>query len=281
MKRNHFYLLLFLFLIAGCKKISEKEAYSPIVEKSALPPDMTTEKSGPPTLIVSTVGGTAPDFNQYDGFARYAEMNMPFGLTVDASNNIIMADLANNAIRSLSPSLTLTTLAGNGIAGFVNGPVITSKFNMPYDVDMNSAGDIIVCDYVNSCIRRITPAGIVSTLAGNGYGFTDGPVSIASFRNPTSVAIDLSGNMIVCDHNNNAIRKITPLGMVSTVAGNGSYGNNDGPGPSASFFLPNCVAVDNAGNIFVTDGTANHCIRRIDAVTNIVSTIAGGPFMGS
>jgi streptogramin lyase len=273
MKKN-MHLLLLLFMVSfSCRKIQE------------LPGEGTPAKYEPaianktninfPPLMVSTVAGQGIDFNQLDGFARYAELNIATALAIDASNNIIFSDFGNHSIRKLSASNTLTTLAGNGIQGFANGAGCNARFSHPEGILVTPAGDVLVYDHLNYCIRKITPSGIASVWGASGAGFQNGPLATAKFQQITDMKYDAQGNIIVCDRGNNAIRKISPAGIVSTIAGNGSYGSNDGPGSSASFFLPYGVAVDAAGNMYVADGTTNFTIRKISAQTNMVTTLAG------
>lgn len=156
----------------------------------------------------------------------------------------------------------LTTLAGSGSNGFVNGPALSATFNEPYGgcVDLN--GNTIVADYSNHLIRKITPDGTVSTLAGQAqfYGSTDGSGTVAKFFFPRDVACDFIGNYFVADEFSNKIRKITPKGIVSTFVGTGANSIQEGFGTSASISGPTTIAIDAAGVLFVT-GTFNSVLR--------------------
>jgi DNA-binding beta-propeller fold protein YncE len=165
-------------------------------------------------------------------------------------------------------------MAGAGIPGNADGSAAASRFSDPFGVVIDPVGNVLVADGGDSNrIRRITPEGVVSTFAGGREGFTDGAGNIAAFDTPSALAIDRRGNVYVADTGNHAIRKITPSGVVSTIAGTGKAGYLDGPAATAQFNGPVGVAVDKAGNVFVAD-TYNDRIRRI-APDGRVTTIAG------
>jgi sugar lactone lactonase YvrE len=167
---------------------------------------------------------------------------------------------------------TVTTLAGNGEIGSDDGPDTTAKFFAPFGLTTDADGNIIVADAANNKIRRITPAGIVSTIAGDGtIGTRNGAANMAQFNFPRGVATDKAGNIFVADAGNNLIRKITPAGTVSTIAGDGTDGFADGQGILAKFSFPVDLLVDTAGNIFLTDGN-NGRIRKITP-QGLVSTL--------
>jgi sugar lactone lactonase YvrE len=168
----------------------------------------------------------------------------------------------------------LTTLAGTGVAGVTDGAAAISRFSDPFGVVIDPAGNVFIADGGDSNrIRRVTPDGVVSTFAGGAEGFSDGAGVAAAFNTPSALAIDRRGNLYVADTGNHAIRKITPGGVVTTLAGNGQPGDVDGIGKAARFNGPVGVAVDKAGNVFVAD-TYNDRIRRI-APDGTVTTIAG------
>ena len=163
-----------------------------------------------------------------------------------------------------TPNLTVLAGAPSG-AGSLDGKGSTARFSYPYGVAVDGSGNVYVADQLNSTIRKITPAGVVTTLAGSPgqNGSTDGNGSAARFYNPQGVAVDGSGNVYVADTFNSTIRKITPAGVVSTLAGTaGQNGATDGTGPAAHFFQPYGVAVDSSGNVYVAD-MANNTIRKI------------------
>jgi sugar lactone lactonase YvrE len=176
---------------------------------------------------------------------------------------VYVADTGNNRIRKITPSGNVTTLAGSGSFGYADGQGTAASFYEPTGVAVDGSGNVYVADKGNNRIRKITPSGNVTTLAGSGSrGYGEGQGTSASFSGTYGLAVDGSGNVYVADNGNNRIRKITPSGNVTTLAGSGSYGSTDGPGTSASFNSSTGVAVDGSGNVYVAD-MFNHRIRKI------------------
>jgi hypothetical protein len=214
-----------------------------------------------------------------DGAGDNARFYRPSGATADGAGNIYVADTANHTVRKITPAGVVTTLAGlAGAGGSADGTAGTALFNSPKGVAADSAGNVYVADTSNHTIRRITVAGVVSTIAGLAgfFGTNDGTGSAARFSNPSGLAVDSAGNVYVADTDNHTIRKVTPAGSVSTLAGQaGWYGSADGTGGNARFYGPWGVAVDGTTNVYVAD-TQNFTIRKI-TVAGVVSTLAGLP----
>jgi mucin-19 len=220
-----------------------------------------------------TIAGTGLA-GSVDGIGTAASFNQPFGVAADTKGNIYVVDHLNNLIRKITPAGVVTTLAGSGTIGSANGIGAAASFNNPTGIAVDVAGNIYVADVSNNLIRKITPAGVVTTLAGSGaLGSTDGPGASATFSNPSGVAVDGAGNVYVADLSNNLIRKITPGGVVSTLAGSGLSGSADGTGAAATFDQPYGIAVDAQGNVYVADW-GNNLIRKITPA-GVVTTIAG------
>lgn len=214
-----------------------------------------------PSGIVTTIAGNG-SFSFADGLANMASFFSPRGVATDAQGNIYVADANNHRIRRISPSGQVTTLAGSGIPGLVDGFGGSASFNSPASVALGDSGNLYVSDYANHRIRRLSPNGQVTTWAGNEPACTDGPLAMANFFNPGGMVTDAAGNIYVADAANHRIRKIAPNGTVSTVAGNGVPGFANGSGTAATFNTPTDVALDAAGNIYVADAF-NHAIRKI------------------
>ena len=238
--------------------------------------------------VVTTLAGLARGFESVggsvDGTGSEARFSGPTGVTVDGAGNVYVADTFNDTIRKITPSGVVTTVAGLAVSfGIADGTGSAARFSGPTGVTVDGAGNVYVADGRNATIRKITPPGVVTTLAGlpGARGIADGIGSSARFFSPTGVAADGAGNVYVVD--SSTIRKITPSGTVSTLAGlAGSFGSDDGTGSDARFHSPYGVAVDGAGNVYVTDGGVpnldggNHTIRKITAA-GVVSTLAGSP----
>jgi sugar lactone lactonase YvrE len=230
-----------------------------------------------PVAAVATLAGSAPAIGAVDAAGSAARFNGPQGVATDAAGNIYVADTTNDTVRKIDPSGTVTTLAGTaGVAGSSDGVAAAAQFNGPRGVATDASGNIYVADTGNAIVRKIGSSGTVSTLAGTAgmIGSTDGAGSVARFDAPQAVAIDGVGNVYVADTGNSVIRKITPAGVVTTLAGTaGAVGMSDGTGGAAQFDHPRGIAVDASGNVYVAD-TGNWAIRKVDP-TGVVTTFAG------
>ena len=226
---------------------------------------------------VTTFAGTAGTSGSTDGIGATARFEFPMGVATDSAGNVYVADVYNNTIGKITSAGVVTTLAGAAVTrGSTDGAGVAASFNNPSGVATDSAGNTYVADIDNHTIRKITPAGVVTTLAGAAgiSGSTDGTGAAARFYYPKAVVVDSSGNVYVADWGNHTIRKITPAGVVTTLAGTaGTSGSTDGTGGSASFYSPSSVATDSAGNVYVAD-TNNYTIRKITPV-GVVTTLAG------
>jgi len=225
-----------------------------------------------PDGMVKTLAGSGVS-GSTDGLGALAQFSLPIGLTVDKNGNVFVADSYNNRIRKITKDGNVVTIAGNGNSGSNNGTGLNATFNFPTGIVIDTMGNLFVADSYNYKIRKIDTAGVVSTFAGNYWGSVDGIGEAASFDAPGSIAIDRSGNLYVTDWEGNKVRKITPGGVVSTLAGSGATGSADGQGTNASFNYPTGIAVDSKGNLWIADN-GNNKIRMITP-TGLVSTAAG------
>jgi len=221
---------------------------------------------------VTTVAGST--YGYIDGLGLQAQFNNPSGICVDDAGYIYVADKSNNRIRKIDQSNNnaVTTIAGSGAEGFADGVGTNAIFAAPTGICIDSQGNLYVTDFWNFKIRKITPAGVVTTVAGTTQGYTDGNVTIAQFGYLAGICVDTQGNLYVADGGNNRIRKITPTGVVSTVAGSTS-GYQDGIGTNSKFDYPSGICIDPSNNLFITE-TFGQKIRKINSF-GIVSTVAG------
>jgi sugar lactone lactonase YvrE len=178
--------------------------------------------------MVSTFAGNG-NTGASNGTLTSTSFSNPTGVAVDIAGNIFVANYLNNNILKINQAGTVNLLAGTGQPGANNGPDSLATFYYPNSVAVDAADNVYVADGVNNLIRKITPAGMVTTLAGSGLaGAIDSIGTAASFNGPGGLAVDAAGNVYVADTNNNLIRKITAAGVVTTIAGIGSAGANNG-----------------------------------------------------
>jgi hypothetical protein len=232
----------------------------------------------------TTLAGNA-GYGSADGTGSAARFKNPGGVATDTNGNVYVTDSGNHTIRKVTPAGVVTTLAGvPGVSGTNNGTGSAARFDQPQGIAVDTSGNVYVADSGNHIIRKVSPVGanwVVTTLAGlpSVSGTNDGAGSASRFNQPNGVAVDTSGNVYVGDTLNYTIRKVTPAGVVTTLAGvSGSFGNTDGTGSGARFSEPGGVVVDSAGNVYVADSD-NHTIRQVTPAGE-VTTLAGGCHCG-
>jgi sugar lactone lactonase YvrE len=236
--------------------------------------------------VISTVAGNGTwGFAGDGGPATAAQLNSPWGIAEDGGGNIYIADMSNNRIRKVTPAGVISTVAGNGNSGFSGdgGPATSAGLNYPSGVAVDAAGNFYIADFNNNRIRKVTVGGVISTVAGNGtagFGGDGGYATSAQLRYPYGVAVDAAGNLYIADSSNSRIRKVTSGGVISTVAGNGTYGfsGDGGPAASAGLYYPRGVLLDAGGNLFIADAYNNR-IRKVTS-GGVISTVAGNGAAG-
>lgn len=236
-------------------------------------------------VLTSFAGKAAAGSANGNGGA--ASFSHPVGMAFDVSGNMYVADEDNNRIRKVTPAGDVSFFAGTGTQGKANGVRTSASFYFPCGVAADASGNIYVADTFNNMIRKIDAAGNVTLLAGdvNGVaGYADNTIGTAAkFNQPFSIVVDAAGNLFVTDRTNQRIRKITPAGAVSTLAGSGAADFADGNGTAASFHAPTGLAIDPSGNLYVAD-EINNCVRKVTpagAVTTISGTGAAGTTDGA
>lgn len=229
-----------------------------------------------PAGVVTTYAGVLLSPGNTDGPVASATFNGPTSVAFDSGGNMFVADYQGETIRKITPAGVVSTFAGTGILGYADGPGTTATFNQPYGIAIDKNDNIYVAEVGNHTIRKITPTGVVTTLAGNGFsGQADGVGTAAQFSGPQYLTTDAAGNVYVSDSGNNAIRKITPAGVVTTIAGNL-------PGvPSAltDIGVPGGIKITAAGNIYFASASKNK-IFEITSTGSLV-LIAGSGAVGS
>ena len=231
--------------------------------------------------IISTVAGKGTKgFSGDGGGAVSAELNNPYGVSIDTSGNIYIADTTNCRIRKVDTSGIISSFAGNGTLGNSgdSGAAVSAQLNFPMGTTLDTAGNVYISDYINNRIRKVSASGIISTIAGNGFqGFAGdgGSATTAQLFYPIGTAFDASGNMYIADYSNNRIRKVDTSGIITTFAGTGVYGysGDGGPAIAAKLYQPSSVALDASGNVYIAD-QRNDRIRKVDT-NGIITTFAG------
>lgn len=231
----------------------------------------------PATSAVTTYAGSAPERGSTDGPASLARFTNPHTVVRDSLGNLFVSH--DHAIRKITPAGVVSTFAGNSdTEGAADGTGTAARFSSPFGLAIDAADNLYVGDSGNSTVRKITPAGVVTTLAGSPkqQGKADGLGSAARFQDVGRIIADAAGNVYVPDFGNHNVRKVDPAGMVTTIAGSGAWGFDDGPVASATFASPVDVALDAAGNVYVVDFDTGN-LRKIanGQVTTIIESTGG------
>jgi hypothetical protein len=214
-----------------------------------------------PNGVINTVAGNGiRGFGGDGGPATMAQMSIPRGVLVDPEANIFIVDRDNHRIRIVTPAGIISTMAGAGTAGFSGdgGPAVSAMLNYPYHLALDAQNNLYIADSGNQCIRKVTPGGIISTVAGTGIaGFSgdDGPAVLAQLNTPIGISVDSFGGLYIADSENHRIRKATPDGIISTIAGSGinGFSGDNGPAVSARMRRPWHIANDSRGNLYIDD----------------------------
>jgi len=236
--------------------------------------------------IITTFAGTGVAGYSGDNISGLsAQLNGPDGIILDSIGNLYIADANNNRVRKINTSGIITTISGNGTAGYGGdgGPGILAELNIPVGLAMNKTGVLFIADEINNRIRELNTSGIIISIAGNGTaGYTGdgGSGTLAELNNPTDIIIDDTGNVYIADGLNSTIRKLNTLGVITTIAGNGisGYIGDGGYATAAELKYPCAIAIDKKGNLYVADA-GNNCIRMINSL-GIITTIAGNGTSG-
>jgi|GEM_PF-1607809 len=223
-----------------------------------------------------TVFAGSGGLNSAPGTGKAASIPTPMGMVVDSAGNFFVASNLGHAIFKITSAGEVSIVAGSGTKGSTDGKGAAASFDQPTGLCIDAEDHLYVADTGNHVIRKIAPDGTVSTWAGSAKGFHDANGTSAQFESPMGLAIDSAQNVYVTDLVNRRIRKITPGGDVTTVAGTGTPGSLDGSTDSATFMLPQAVTVAPDGSLYVSDMSS---IRRIKEET--VTTVAGGTLLGS
>ena len=233
--------------------------------------------------IISTLAGNGSmGYSGDGGLAVNAKLYLPGAAAVDPCGNLIIADTFNNCLRKVDAFGVITTVAGNGLAGYSGdgGLAVNARLNAPNGLAFDLNGNLYVSDANNNCIRKIDVNGIITTVAGNGVaGFAGdgGAATNASLNAPGGIVLDSFGNLFIADSGNNRVRRVDLNGIITTLAGSGMLGyfGDGGFATNASFTTPCSLALDGMGNLFIAD-TYNNCIRRV-CTNGVIDTVAGSP----
>jgi sugar lactone lactonase YvrE len=271
---------------------------------TALSPALITLAAEQPTPgTITTVAGTGPrGFSGDNGPATKARLNWPQGIAIDAAGNVFIGDSANNRVRKVSPDGIITTVAGTGVEGLSGdgGPATEARLGGGLlFLALDGAGNLYLSDTGHHRVRKVSPDGIITTVAGSGpttddapgdYAGDGGPATKARLYYPVGLAVDAAGNLFIADTGNHRIRKVSPDGTITTVAGSGPTGpdkgvaaGDGGPATAATLRGPMCLAVDGSGNLFFSEFdpwgtraplTPRGLVRKVSP-DGIITTVAG------
>lgn len=234
-------------------------------------------------VIVTYAGSSVAGFGGDGAAATNAKLGEPTGVAMDKKGNLFIADQLEGRIRKVDHAGIITTVAGSGGPAGYNGdamPATDALLNWPEGVAVDKTGNVYIADQNNQRIRKVDTSGIITSIAGMGsigYAGDGGPATAAKLYNPADVAVDSAGNVYFVDQDNQAMRRISPAGIITTMAGNGTPGfsGDNGPATAAQLNFPQGIAVDSMGNIYIAD-FYNRRIRKVSAATGIITTVAGG-----
>ncbi len=236
-------------------------------------PCLVSERS----TITTVAGNGTPDFSGDNGPAIQAQLS-PDGITVDSQGNLFIADLINNRVRKVNANGIITTIVGNGVQGFSGdgAAAIQAQLNFPSELAFDSQGNLFITDLGNNRVRKVDTNGIITTVAGNGIRGSSGdrgPAIQAQLDSSNGIAVDSQAALYIVD--NNRVRKVDTNGIISRVAGNGTFGFSGDGGPATQAQLNHLrnIALNSQGNLFIAD-TGNNRVRKVDA-NGIITTIAG------
>lgn len=233
--------------------------------------------------LLTTVAGKvkSPGYSGDNGPATAAQLTYPLSVTVDPSNNIVIADTSNNVIRVVNTSGIIKTLAGTGKPGYSgdNGPAASALLYQPWTVSADLQGNILFVDYDNDVIRRIDTKSVITTVAGSGkvgLGTDNVQATSSALYYPFGVAAESTGSFLIADFSNNTIRRVSSSGIITTIGGNGfkTVSPNGGAASSAILAAPTKVAIDTSGNVLIADWN-NQMVERVTLSNGTISAIAG------
>ena len=232
------------------------------------------------TVIQTVAGNGTAGYGGDTGLAISAELNGSVGVAEDAAQNLYIADTGNNRIRKVDTSGVITTIAGNGNAGYSGnqGHATGAELHSPAGIAVDATGNLYIAYTGNHVIRKVDTSGVITTIAGNGaegYSGDNGAATSATLHAPASVAVDGAGNLYIADSGNNRIREVNTSGIITTIAGDGTagYSGDSGAATNAELNYPSGIAIDGTGNLYIADA-GNNRVREVSA-TGIITTVAG------